>query len=134
MTQQPDGAEHLGYPALGGLRPTSAVLGWIALAVGALSLIGSVVNALIVASLLDPQTLDRTSDGGSVAVSVGLVLASGLLLWFGFGLWAIVQGVIAAVQRRGIGPGIAGVALGLVGPWVGVVIAIATVTHAWATV
>jgi len=45
-----------------------------------------------------------------------------LFLWFGFGLWAIIQGGIAIGQRRGRTEGVGAVLLGIVGPWIGVVI------------
>jgi len=128
------GGEYSDDVAAGPPRPTGAGLGWIALAVGVIALIGSVVNAVIVIELLSPGRLDVGSDGGSIAGAFGFALASGLLIWFGFGLWAIIQGAIAAAQRRGPVQGMIAVILGLFGPWVGLVLAIGALSEAWASV
>ncbi len=102
--------------------PRTSTLGLVALGAGAIALIGSIVNAAIAAALFDPASL-----GDDPAGAVGLVAAVGLLnlmlLWFAFGLWAIVQGIVAIVQKRGVGAGIGGLVLGLIGPWVGVTVA-----------
>lgn len=142
--EQPDGqpqhsypapgqyGEYSGYAAAGPPRPTGPGLGWIALVVGVISLIGSVVNAVIVIELLSPGRLDTGADGGTLAATFGFALASGLLIWFGFGLWAIIQGAIAVARRRGTVQGIIAILIGLIGPWVGVVVAIGALSEAWA--
>lgn len=129
-----------GYPAPGAYggyappaRPATPTLGRVALAAGAVALIGSIVNALVIGAMFTPSALDA-ADGGNIAVLMSLGLANLLLVWFGFGLWAIIQGCVAISQRRGVGSGIAALVLGLIGPWVGVVIAIATFTAAFADV
>jgi hypothetical protein len=144
--QQPDGqpqhefpapgryGEYSGSAAAGPPQPTGPGLGWIALVAGVIALIGSVLNAVIVIALLSPDRLDAGSDGGSIAATFGFALASGLLIWFGFGLWAIIQGAIAAARRRGQVQGIIAILIGLIGPWVGVVLAIGALSEAWASV
>lgn len=103
-------------------RPTTPTLGWVALVAGIVALVGSLVNGLVIASLLTPAAFDGP-DSGNVAMLMSLGLANGLLLWFGFGLWAIIQGGVAIAQGRGRPQGIGAVLLGVVGPWVGVAIA-----------
>lgn len=105
-------------------RPTSSTLGWVALVAGAVALIGSAINGLVIGSMLRPEAFD-SPDSGNISVLMSLGLANLLIVWFGFGLWAIIQGCVAIAQKRGVGPGIGGLILGVIGPWVGVVVAIA---------
>lgn len=102
-------------------HPTTPVLGRVALAAGVVALLGSIINALIIAALFRPDMF-ASADGGNMSMLVSLGLAQVLIVWFGFGLWALVQGIIAIVQKRGVAEGVAAVILGLIGPWVGVVI------------
>lgn len=120
-----------GYPPPD--RPTSPALGRVALGAGLLALIGSVVNALIIGALFRPDAFE-SADGGNFAVLMSLGLANVLLVWFGFGLWAIIQGGIAIAQKRGVAAGVGAVILGIVGPWTGVMIAAVAVVSAFADV
>lgn len=105
----------------------------MALGAGLLALIGSVVNALIIGALFRPDAFE-SADGGNFAVLMSLGLANVLLVWFGFGLWAIIQGGIAIAQKRGVAAGVGAVILGIVGPWTGVMIAAVAVVSAFADV
>lgn len=110
--------------------PTSSTLGWVALVAGAISLIGSVVNALIVYWTFQPEGLHDGVDTARIALAFGF--ANGLLLWFLFGLWAIVQGLVALAQKRGAVHGVVGMVLGIIGPWTGLVLAAVLFYQAYA--
>lgn len=112
-------------------RPTTPTLGWVALAAGAVALIGSVVNALIIVAVLTPENL--TGDSSTAVTLMTIALANGLLIWFGFGLWAIIQGLIALGMKRGGVQGVFGAILGLIGPWTGVILAAILFTQRFPT-
>lgn len=130
-----------GYPAPGAFsdysgravpqRPTTPTLGWVALAAGAVALIGSVVNALVIFQIFTPENLDGDASTAVVAMAFGLT--NGLMIWFGFGLWAIIQGLVALGMKRGVVQGVVGAILGLIGPWTGVILAAILFTQRFPT-
>src|SRR3546814_6329150 len=69
-------------------RPTSPALGWVALVAGLIALGGSTINALIGVGLLSPASLD--GGAGNTAALIAIALLNGLVVWFLFGLWAII--------------------------------------------
>ncbi|WP_156252230.1 hypothetical protein [Pseudactinotalea terrae] len=112
-------------------RSTSPALGWVALVAGLIALGGSTINALIAVGLLSPASLD--GGAGNTVALLAIALLNGLLVWFLFGLWAIVQGIVALAQKRGVVQGIVAIGLGVVGPWVGIVLAVVLFRQAFAT-
>jgi hypothetical protein len=107
---------------------STSLLGWVALGAGVLATLGMVLNAVVVAAVMRPQLGD--DQAGAVGVAMLLVLLTGVVVSLMFALWAIVQGCIAVARRRGVGPGIGAVILGLVGPWVGGIAAVGIVVAA----
>ena len=102
-------------------------VGAIAFVVGLLALVAGVVaGVLIGAAFGDSAALREAANGGSTTpsdsavqelmTSPGAVTAS-LLFYLGtaLGLWAIVQGIIAAVTKRGRAWGVWGIVLAVVG-------------------
>jgi len=57
-------------------------------------------------------------DWASLAPARGAVLAGEVSFWVGtaLGIWALVQGIVAIVQQRGRGQGIAAVVIAALGP------------------
>lgn len=121
-TQSP-GAYGRYYAPIPTRTPT---LGRVALLAGGIGLAGSLINGLIIAAVFRPELIDSSTGAGTFPVLASFGLANLLLLWFCFGLWALVQGIVAMVTKRGAGAGAGALALGLVGPWIGVVIASVT--------
>lgn len=103
---------------------TSPVVGWVAFGAGLVAILGSIINALVVSAAFPDDAFDPRSPTATTGIGIALLLASGLVVWFGFGLWAIIQGIVATVKKRGVWQGAVGIVLGLVGPWTGILIVI----------
>jgi hypothetical protein len=126
MTYPQQPMSYGGYPTTPEQRPST--LGWVALFAGVVCLLGSIANGIAIGVVFRPELFEGADQvQGNLAIGGGAFLATVLLVWFGFSIWAIIQGIIACAQRRGVGPGIGAIVLGVVGPWVGPVIATAMV-------
>ncbi|MFZ7087317.1 DUF4064 domain-containing protein [Curtobacterium sp. RRHDQ10] len=110
-------------------RKPSARLGVIALVVGIVALALGVVSGIVFGSAIidvpgfreaaegkttDPSAIERSMDASSTGPLVVALLLAGIGTLFG--IWAIVQGIIAAVKARGRAAGIVAIVLAVLGP------------------
>ena len=102
----------------------SAALGAIALALALVAAVGASVMLAIamfqIALVLGPrlESLPANPDLGVLTPVREWVLLLEIGLWTGsiLGIWALVQGIVAVVKRRGRGAGIAAIVIAVLGP------------------
>ncbi|WP_309067365.1 hypothetical protein [Microbacterium sp.] len=106
-----------------GPRP-SAALGTVALILSLVATVGgSVVLAVALAAIgagVGPSLQTLTAGTGLEILTPvrDMVLVAEIAVWGGsaLGVWALIQGIIAVVKRRGRGAGIAAIIISAVGP------------------
>ncbi|WP_200947527.1 hypothetical protein [Microbacterium sp. Root166] len=101
-------------------------LGVVALILALLAVVGAAIAAAVAGFNAGLGTGDRMAmmpleadfDLSYLSPVRGWVLLGEIAFWIGtvLGVWAIVQGIIAAVKRRGRGAGIAAIVVAAVGP------------------
>jgi len=104
--------------------PGSPALGRVALALALVATVGASIALAIalgaIAAGVGPrlQTIAPTSGLEVLTPVRDWVLVAELAAWAGtaLGVWALVQGIVATVRRRGRGPGIAAIVIAAVGP------------------
>jgi hypothetical protein len=110
----------------------SSTLGVVALVLALLATVGASIavafagyavgaGAMSEGIGMSPEGLENLSDDELFALLIPVrewVLAGEIAFWAGtvIGVWALVQGIVAIVRRRGRGAGIAAVAIAAVGP------------------
>jgi len=125
--QTPWDTQRGGKPAKG-----PRTLGAIALAAAVVALVLAVIGGILFGNAIAqlPGLADAAQNGGAVDQSqlqraleddsdlLGTLGVAGLLalIGTGFGIWAIVQGIIAAVRNRGRALGIVAIVLAVVAP------------------
>ncbi|MGA7148519.1 MAG: hypothetical protein WBX17_08550, partial [Microbacterium sp.] len=87
------------------------------------SVVGAVAGAsagLVLGPGFVYAPLDYSADLSTYSPVRGWVLVGEIAFWVGtvLGTWALVQGIIAAVKRRGRGSGIAAIVVAAIGPLV----------------
>jgi hypothetical protein len=105
--------------------PKSSGLGVVALIAALVALIVpaifAAINGMTIGSVIGQTGLDALSVSSNLAVLSPVrdeVLWAELAFWFGtiLGVWAIIQGIVATVQRRGRGAGITAIIIAVIAP------------------
>lgn len=105
-------------------EPTPAIvrrsrrLGVVAFVIALVALVGSLIISIIlgVDFAQADASLDFTSAMSKISAVAGVLALLEIILGSLLGIWAIVQGIIAAVQRRGRAWGVTAIVLAVVAP------------------
>ncbi|MFV0425835.1 MAG: hypothetical protein ACK5KU_02230 [Beutenbergiaceae bacterium] len=109
-----------GYPPNPPRPPRGKGLGVVAFVAGLICLVGASGTGIVIVLTLNPAVFDQSEVIALTSLSIGLTAIVLLMMWAGFALWPIIQGIVAVVQKRGTNFGLAAVAMGVAGPAIGI--------------